>query len=208
MVAENVPPVPPPLSPLADSPTLELLTTHLPDVLVDTLDRAFRRLRKSMLRPPAGQVPVPALGRPLDMAKIFACDAVAELAETSRTVSVKDVAATLDLEHSTVSRLLGEVEDDGLIVRGVDAADRRRTTIELTDLGRAVVADATAMSRFFTRVLLAEWSAQDVQDLSRLISRLADTVHDRLDALPDLAMTEFCRARADDPATPPRERHR
>ena len=37
MVAENVPPVRQPSS-LPDSPTLELLTTHLPDVLVDTLD--------------------------------------------------------------------------------------------------------------------------------------------------------------------------
>ncbi len=187
---------------------------RLPDALIDSLDRAFRRLRKSMVKPPGGQVPVPSLGRQLDMAKIFACDAIAELSESSRSVSVKDVAAGLDLEHSTVSRLLGEIEDDGLLVRGTDPADRRRTTVALTDLGRAVVSDATAMSRFFTRILLEEWDRADVEQLTGLMTRLAETVQARLQELPTLAMAEFCRvhpeaaemglAEATTPATPPR----
>lgn len=171
--------------------------THLPDGLVDTLDRAFRRLRKSMIRPPAGLVPVPSLGRQLDIAKIFACDAVAELSATRATVSVKDVATELDLEHSTVSRLLGEIEEDGLVIRGSDPTDRRRTTVELTDLGRAVVADATAMTRLFTRILLAEWPREDVEALTGLMSRLAETVQRRLDSLPELAAAEFRRTHAD-----------
>jgi len=144
--------------------TVDMPGAHLPDDLVDTLDRSFRRLRKSMIRPPAGQVPVPALGRQVDAAKIFACDAVSELFETLELVSVKDVATELDLEHSTVSRLLSDIEHDGLVVRGVDPTDRRRTTVELTDLGRAVVADATAISRYFTRILLAEWPREDAAE--------------------------------------------
>jgi DNA-binding MarR family transcriptional regulator len=171
--------------------------SHLPDALVDSLDRAIRRLRKSMIRPPAGLVPVPSLGRQLDIAKIFACDAVAELAAAGSTVTVKDVAAALDLEHSTVSRLLGEIEDDGLVVRGSDPSDRRRTTIALTDLGRSVVSDATAMTRFFTRLLLSEWPREDVESLSRLMGRLAETVHSKLDELPAQAMAEFCRVNPD-----------
>jgi DNA-binding MarR family transcriptional regulator len=180
---------------------------HLPDILVDTLDKAFRRVRKSMIRPPAGLVPVPALGRQLDIAKIFACDAIDELSASSTSVAVKDVAAELDLEHSTVSRLLGEIEDDGLLARGVDPADRRRTTVALTPLGRAVVADATAMSRFFTRILLAEWPRSDVEELARLMTRLADTVAQRVDMLPELAMAEFCRAQGELPTPPPVQRH-
>jgi DNA-binding MarR family transcriptional regulator len=190
---------------------------YLPDGLVDSLDKAFRRLRKSMVRPPTGKVPVPSLGRSLDVAKLFACDAVAELSETSTVVAVKDIAAELDLEHSTVSRLLGEIEDDGLVSRGVDPSDRRRTTVSLTPLGRAVVADATTMSRFITRVLLAEWPRPEVEELTRLLTRLAETVQSRLEVLPELAMAEFCRAhpesplaqsRTTDELTPPRARRR
>jgi DNA-binding MarR family transcriptional regulator len=166
---------------------------HLPDTLVDTLDKTFRRLRRTMVRPPQGFVPVPALGRQLDVAKIFACDAVADLAATERTVTVKDVAGVLDLEHSTVSRLLGEMEDDGLVARGSDTADRRRTTVALTDLGRAVVADATTMTRFFMRLMLSDWPVEDVESLTRLLGRLAETVHGKLDLLPEQAIAEFCR---------------
>lgn len=182
-------------------PTPGSAGSHLPDGLLDGLDKAFRRLRRTMVRPPAGLVPVPALGRQLDMAKVFACDAVAELSETLPTVSVKDVAATLDLEHSTVSRLLGEVEEDGLVLRGVDPADRRRTTVELTDLGRAVVADATAVSRFFTRIMLAEWPREDVEQLVTLLGRLHETAQERLASLPELAIAEFQRAQAHTTAT-------
>jgi DNA-binding MarR family transcriptional regulator len=171
--------------------------SHLPDGLVDSLDRAFRRLRRSMIRPPQGLVPVPALGRQLDVAKIFACDAVADLAATRRTVTVKDVAAMLDLEHSTVSRLLGEMEDDGLVARGSDHTDRRRTTVTLTDLGRAVVADATLMTRFFMRLMLSDWPREDVESLTRLLGRLAETVHVKLDLLPEQAFAEFCRVNPD-----------
>ena len=165
---------------------------HLPNDLVDSVDKTFRRLRKATVKPPAAQLPMPCLGRPLDVAKIFACDAVADLAELGSPVSVKDVALALDLEHSTVSRLLGELEEDGLIIRGVDPGDRRRTTIGLTELGRAVVADATTMSRFFTRILLAEWTRDEVDELARVMTRLAATIHDRLPLVPELATQEFC----------------
>ena len=178
--------------------------SHLPDGLVDSLDRTFRRLRKTMVRPPQGFVPVPALGRQLDVAKIFACDAVADLASGGGTVTVKDVAAALDLEHSTVSRLLGEMEEDGLVSRGSDPSDRRRTTVALTDLGRAVVVDATTMTRFFMRLMLSDWPVEDVESLTRLLGRLADTVHGKLDLLPEQAIAEFCRVSgsvADGPTT-------
>ncbi len=165
---------------------------HLPNELVDSVDKTFRRLRKATVKPPAAQLPMPCLGVPLDVAKIFACDAVADLAEHGSPVSVKDVALALDLEHSTVSRLLSELADDGLIIRGMDPGDRRRTTVELTELGHEVVAEATTMSRFFTRILLAEWTRDEVDELARVMSRLAVTIHDRLPLVPELAAQEFC----------------
>ena len=165
--------------------------TALPDDLIDTLDRGFRRLRRSMVKPPQAVIPIPSLGRPVDIAKVFACDAVAELTESGRSVTVKEVAAALELEHSTVSRLLGEAEADGLLVRGEDPADRRRTTVSLTFLGRQVVADSAAMRRFLTRAVLDGWERADVETLTRLMTRLADTVVGRLDALTEHAMQEF-----------------
>ncbi len=165
---------------------------HLPDELLDTVDKTFRRLRKATVRPPSAQLPMPCLGHPLDMSKIFACNAVADLSEQVSPVSVKDVALALELEHSTVSRLLGEMEDDGLLTRGVDPGDRRRTTVALTTLGSEVVNDATTASRFFTRLLLADWTKGEVEELAHVLNRLAATIHDRLPLLPELAGSFNC----------------
>ena len=165
---------------------------HLPDELVDSVDKTFRRLRKATVKPPSAQLPMPCLGHPLDMAKIFACDAVADLQDQGAPVTVKDVALTLDLEHSTVSRLLGELEDDGLITRGVDPSDRRKTTVELTELGHSVVSDSTTISRTFTRLLLADWTKTEVEELARVMNRLAGTIHDRLALLPELFEGQDC----------------
>jgi DNA-binding MarR family transcriptional regulator len=186
--------------PLAGTPrprSAETGGTTLPDDLIDALSRGFRRLRHGMVKPPLATIPIPSLGRPIDIAKVFACDAVAELTESGGAggaggaVTVKDVAAALELEHSTVSRLLSEAEADGLLVRGEDPADRRRTTVSLTVLGEQVVADSAAMRRFLTRSLLAGWDRAEVETLARLVTRLADTMGRRLDGLTDDAVQEF-----------------
>ena len=57
----------------------------------------------------------------------------------------------------------------------------------------AVVHDATAMTRFFTRLLLSDWPREDVEDLQRLMNRLADTVAEKFDTLPEVAMAELGR---------------
>ncbi len=184
---------------------------HLSDDLVDGLDRTIRRLRRSMIKPPAMLVPVPSLGRQVDIAKIFACDAVEELSSAGGSVTVKDVASSLDLEHSTVSRLLSEAETEGFLTRGTDPDARRRTTVELTEVGHAVVSDANAMTRFFTRLLLADWERDDLEQLTRLLGKLADTVAARMDLLPDLAAREFARTHpeiADSVGQMLREAHR
>jgi hypothetical protein len=74
------------------------------------------------------------------------------------------------------------------------------------------------MTRVFTRILLADWPRRDVEDLTRLITRLAETVHTKLEVLPELAIAEFCKAHPDtampdllatvERPTPPRGRRR
>lgn len=164
------------------------------DLVLDSLDRAFHQLRRSLVRPTLAQVAIPSLGHRLDLAKVQACEAVFALRSelTTGSVSVKDVAELLHLEHSTVSRLVVEVEAEGLLVRGVDAADRRRTTLELTPSGRAVVEDAHRMRRFLMGTVVADWDDQDLNTLATLLSKFAEDVAGLLTSLPGLARAEFC----------------
>jgi DNA-binding MarR family transcriptional regulator len=173
-----------PASRAGDEQQVATSSRALDDGVIDDLDRAFRRLRRSLVRPAMVEQPIPCLGRPLELAKVLALDALHELAATGEQVSVKDVAATLDLEHSTVSRLLGELDTEGLLVRGVDPDDRRRATLALTETGKQVVADAGRMRRLIARTVLADWNERDVTTLASLLGRLADSAAERLASLP------------------------
>lgn len=161
--------------------------TTLPDALLDDLDEAFRRLRRSIVKPPYTDVPVPSLGRPLAVAKLLACTTIHQLGASGTVVTVKDVAAALHLQHSTVSRLLGEVEADGLLARDVDQGDRRRTQVALTDMGLSVVRDSVRMRRDAVRAVLQGWPEPDIARLIELLTRLAESAAERLPALLDPA---------------------
>ena len=159
-------------------------TTH--DVaVINNLVRAFARLRRAMVRPATAVLPFPSIGRQVDFAKVLACHAVAESAESTESAThglptVKDVATALELEHSTASRILGEAEAEGLVTRGTDTADRRRTTVVLTDLGRALVSESNQMQNYVLDQTLAQWEPNDVRTLARLIERLAVSLHAEL----------------------------
>lgn len=158
------------------------VTEHDPAV-IEQLDRAFLRLRRMTNKPAATTLPLASVGRRIDLAKIMACQAIADAVESpcgGGMPTVKDVAVALDLEHSTASRLLGEAEVEGLVVRGTDLADRRRTTLALTETGQMVVAESAVLRWRIMGDLLAGWTSQDVQTLATLLGRVTATLSKRL----------------------------
>jgi DNA-binding MarR family transcriptional regulator len=162
------------------------------DTVVDALNRAVRQLRASLVRPPLAQVPIPSLNRPLEVAKVFACDALYELGASGDPITVQVLATALRLQHSTISRLVGQLEADGLLRRGTDPTDRRRRTLTLSAAGEAVARDSARMRRFVARCVLADWTEADVLALTATLTRLARSASARLERLPDLARVEFC----------------
>jgi len=84
------------------------------------------------------------------------------------------------LEHSTASRLLGEAEVEGLVVRGTDPIDRRRTTLELTETGRMVLRESAVLRWGLIDALFAEWDPHDVQTLATLLGRVIATLSTKL----------------------------
>ncbi len=156
-------------------------STHDPAVIA-RLDRALLRMRRTVVRPEVTSVPIPALQRTVDLAKVMACLAIGDLQglqEPPRPVTVKDVAAALELEHSTASRLLTEAEAEGLILRSTDPSDRRRTVVELTAGGQAVVQQSSAIRGWAIDAMLSEWSAPDLATFTELIERFSATIESR-----------------------------
>ena len=168
-------------------------------VLIKRLDRALLRLRHALVRPDISSVPIPALQRTVDLAKVLACVVIADLSEradTTRPVTVKDVAQALTLEHSTVSRLLSETEAEGFVTRSTDPADRRRTVVTLTGAGESLAAQSSALRTWSLRTLLAEWPASDVGALTELVERFGATIESRSGEVLQMAVDGLQRAAA------------
>lgn len=90
--------------------------------------------------------------------------------------SLTDIAAHLRVDLSVASRQVSTLADGGYVVRTVDADDRRVRTIELTDAGRELAAEA---SRQYTAVIdraFAAWSTHDLVEATRTVDRLVDAI--------------------------------
>jgi DNA-binding MarR family transcriptional regulator len=86
------------------------------------------------------------------------------------------LAATLDLDASTVSRHVRSLEDRGLIERATDPADGRASVVAVTAEGLERLEQGGARRRAMIADLLADWSEEDREALRRLLNRLADDV--------------------------------
>jgi DNA-binding MarR family transcriptional regulator len=99
----------------------------------------------------------PMLGQPVSLSEAYA---LAELAGDA-PLSQRDLAVRLDLEKSTVSRLVAGLERRGHVRRQRDPTNRRYYQITLTDQGRSTVAQlATGMRRRHAQILGAMTEAE------------------------------------------------
>jgi len=160
------------------------------------LDEAIRGMRRLAIRPPEVAITLPGSPHRFDLAKLLACSAIGGLCGTANRdepVTIKNLAQTLDLDHSTVSRVLSEVESDGLVTRTPHPSDRRSSVLSLTPLGETVIAGFDQARLDFLGHMLEDWSVEDVDKLAELLSRFVDTASARKGHMIE-AMTQAGRA--------------
>jgi DNA-binding MarR family transcriptional regulator len=90
--------------------------------------------------------------------------------------SLTDIAAHLRVDLSVASRQVSTLADAGYVVRTVDAEDRRVRTVELTDAGRALAAEAAQQYTNLIDRAFAAWSPEDLAEAARTLGRLVDTI--------------------------------
>jgi DNA-binding MarR family transcriptional regulator len=96
------------------------------------------------------------------------------MAEPAR---VSQLAERIDLDISTASRKVAELEAAGLVERTLDPADRRAAVISPTPLADDLVARMRkARDRAFGH-MLAEWDPADRARLADLLERLVADMH-------------------------------
>ncbi|GAA1564576.1 MarR family transcriptional regulator [Kribbella sancticallisti] len=84
------------------------------------------------------------------------------------------LATAIGYDKSRLIRLLDQLEEDGLIVREPDPADRRNRQVRLTTAGRERLSAARADIRAMEDDLLGELTAAERRSLIGMLGRLAD----------------------------------
>jgi DNA-binding MarR family transcriptional regulator len=98
-----------------------------------------------------------------------------------QSMRVSDLAAKVELDASTVSRQIKQLEDKNIIERATDPADGRASLVRLTSYGEEHM--QAAFRRRFLRIkaVLDPWSDDDKSQLKTLLTRLAHDLRDAND---------------------------
>jgi DNA-binding MarR family transcriptional regulator len=147
--------------------------------LAGRLEATFRLLGKRIYRisPRRAFDDVPAL----DLSSI----ALLAVLEDYDELRPSDIAAILEIDLSTVSRRLHQLEELGRVARRADDGDGRVSHIRLTADGRASLAAVRADRARMLDDVLVEWPDADRSRLNALLKRL----HNDLAAMPSAPPT-------------------
>ena len=125
------------------------------EAVMVTLARLGRRMRQRMP------------GEELDFGTILLMKALLR-----GPLRLTDLAAAVELDASTVSRQVRQLEDRGLVERTGDPDDGRASRVAVSDLGRTLLEEGAARSRATVSGLLASWDDAEREQLRVLLARL------------------------------------
>jgi DNA-binding MarR family transcriptional regulator len=91
-------------------------------------------------------------------------------------LGVGELADRVGRDYTTVSRQVAKLENLGLVARRAGKTDRRVTEAVVTEKGQAMSELLDATRERLATIALADWSEQDLKDLTRLLRRFADNL--------------------------------
>ncbi|MFD5266509.1 MarR family winged helix-turn-helix transcriptional regulator [Streptomyces sp. NPDC058335] len=109
-------------------------------------------------------------GVPLDRAAVALLRQVAD----SEPLRPGELAQRLGVEASHVTRTVQQLQKSGYVTRVPDPDDGRAQRIQLTDAGREAVDRVRDAGARGMQLALAEWSPEELRQLSTLFHRMVD----------------------------------
>ena len=100
---------------------------------------------------------------------------VAHLSQTDGPVSVREIFERVDMDKSKVSRAASRLELAGHIEKAVNPADRRLVELQLTDKGRAMIAELEPIAQDFEDAVLKRLGPDARQFRSNLAALIGKT---------------------------------
>ena len=136
------------------------------------LARSLMRLRRLWLQQGRRRRLIEEIGQPIAMSVLRTLFAIDSL--NSDHTSVGDVAAELEVDASTASRLVESAVANGYAARSPSAVDRRKSVLKLTPAGREMLVNARRGREQLLSEVTAGWTADEIELVANLLNRLHD----------------------------------
>lgn len=144
------------------------------DAVMD-IDALMQKWRRRALKRELGHKALVDLKVDIDLAQLDVLAAIEgpspEFGESQGETMVATVAERLHIDPSRASRLVSEMVEQGFARRAVSQADARRTIIELTGRGQAVVDAVRAYKFLVMGDFLSEWDAAELAAFIPMLRR-------------------------------------
>lgn len=98
------------------------------------------------------------------------------LAGAGHAMTPSDVSATTGRSPNAISPLLRALQEEGLIKRAANSADRRSHYLSLTAPGRRLAQKLQKEERAFVRAALGKQSSRDLTSLGKTLASLEEQV--------------------------------
>ena len=147
--------------------------SELADALM-RIDAVVLNWRRQMHKRELGHRAVRALGLDIELAQVDTLFAIATEAGEGEETMVSTVAERLSIDPSRASRLVAEMVNAGYARRAVSQRDARRTILELTPAGEAVVAAVQKYKWLLLGEFFSGWSKADIDAFVPLLERYSD----------------------------------
>ncbi len=99
--------------------------------------------------------------------------------------TVSNLAATLEVEVPTITKMVGRMEAAGLVQRSPDPADGRAVRVSLTEKGTNLRVSVRERWEQLEQRLLAGMDAEEEATFRTLLARAAESLRAGLDGAPD-----------------------
>lgn len=92
-------------------------------------------------------------------------------------IGIVELAERMGRDYTTISRQVAKLESLGLAERRQSASDRRVNEAVVAPKGKAMVEKINAARERMAEKVFANWEAQEVVDLLRLMRKFADSLN-------------------------------
>lgn len=165
--------------------------------LMDAAGGAFARMRRRTMQTPVD----PPSGRK-DLTRNLVLNLVEEAQIAGREMTVGSLADHLMVDPSVASRMVADCITHGYLVRTASQRDGRRTIVQLTDEGSALLGHFRRQHRQAFEHITGDWPKAERLEFARLLVKYADATSRLPMPSKDDNLDDHSRSRERGPAKP------